>query len=87
MSWKTTPEQNAIIEWQGNQLVVNAFAGTGKTTELVQFAQANPDSKMLYLTYSRAIRDEAEKSFLSTLNAKPPINWPGRISADISGTG
>jgi hypothetical protein len=60
MSWKTTPEQNAIIEWQGNQLVVNAFAGTGKTTELVQFAQANLDSKMLYLTYSRAIRDEAE---------------------------
>lgn len=26
MSWKTTPEQNAIITWQGNQLVVNAFA-------------------------------------------------------------
>lgn len=63
MSWKTTPEQNAIIEWQGNQLEVNAFAGTGKTTTLVQFAQANPDSKMLYLAYNRAIRDEAEQKF------------------------
>lgn len=70
MSWKTTPEQNAIIEWQGNQLVVNAFAGTGKTTELVQFAQANPDSKMLYLTYSRAIRDEAEQKFPLNVECK-----------------
>lgn len=70
MSWKTTPEQNAIIEWQGNQLVVNAFAGTGKTTELVQFAQANPDSKMLYLTYSRAICDEAEQKFPLNVECK-----------------
>lgn len=63
MAWKTTSEQNAIIEWQGDQLVVNVFAGTGKTTTLVQFAQANPDSKMLYLAYNRAIRDEAEQKF------------------------
>ncbi|MGX9835939.1 UvrD-helicase domain-containing protein [Enterobacter dykesii] len=70
MSWKTTPEQNAIIEWQGNQLVVNAFAGTGKTTTLVQFAQANPDSKMLYLAYNRAIRDEAEQKFPFNVECK-----------------
>lgn len=30
MTWKTTPEQNAIIVWRGSQLVVNAFVGTGK---------------------------------------------------------
>lgn len=70
MSWKTTPEQNAIIEWQGNQLVVNAFAGTGKTTTLVQFAQVNPDSKMLYLAYNRAIRDEAEQKFPFNVECK-----------------
>ncbi|HDX9112748.1 TPA: ATP-dependent helicase [Klebsiella michiganensis] len=70
MSWKTTPEQNAIIEWQGNQLVVNAFAGTGKTTTLVQFAQANQDSKMLYLAYNRAIRDEAEQKFPFNVECK-----------------
>ncbi|HDS6908222.1 TPA: UvrD-helicase domain-containing protein [Klebsiella oxytoca] len=70
MAWKTTPEQNAIIAWQGNQLVVNAFAGTGKTTTLVQFAQANPDSKMLYLAYNRAIRDEAEQKFPFNVECK-----------------
>lgn len=56
----------------GNQLVVNAFAGTGKTATLVQFAQTNPDSKMLYLAYNRAIRDEAEQKFPSTLSANFP---------------
>lgn len=70
MAWITTPEQNAIIEWQGNQLVVNAFAGTGKTTTLVQFAQANPDSKMLYLAYNRAIRNEAEQKFPFNVECK-----------------
>ncbi|HGT2863083.1 TPA: UvrD-helicase domain-containing protein [Klebsiella pneumoniae] len=70
MTWKTTPEQSAIIEWRGNQLVVNAFAGTGKTTTLVQFAQANPDSKMLYLAYNRAIRDEAEQKFPFNVECK-----------------
>lgn len=70
MNLKTTPEQNAIIEWWGNQLVVNAFAGTGKTTTLVQFAKANPDSKMLYLAYNRAIRDEAEQKFPFNVECK-----------------
>lgn len=70
MTWKTTPEQNAIIGWRGRQLVVNAFAGTGKTTTLVQFAQANPDSKMLYLAYNRAIRDEAEQKFPFNVECK-----------------
>ncbi|MFZ5064386.1 UvrD-helicase domain-containing protein [Klebsiella michiganensis] len=69
MTWKTTPEQNAIIEWKGNQLVVNAFAGTCKTT-LMQFAQAYPDSKMLYLAYNRAIRDEAEQKFPFNVECK-----------------
>lgn len=77
MSWKTTPEQNAIIEWQGNQLVVNGFAGTGKTTTLVQFAQANPDSKMLYLAYNRVIRDEAEQKFPFNVECKTShqLDW------------
>lgn len=70
MTWKTTPEQNAIIVWRGKQLVINAFAGTGKTTTLVQFARANPESKMLYLAYNRAIRDEAEQKFPFNVECK-----------------
>ncbi len=63
MSFNPTDEQYAIINWQGQQLVVNAFSGTGKTSTLVQFARASPDSRMLYLAYNRAIRDEAERKF------------------------
>ncbi|WP_338382734.1 hypothetical protein [Salmonella enterica] len=51
MTWKTTPEQNAIVEWRGNQLVVNAFAGTGKTATLVQFARKRQRSTVLTLIY------------------------------------
>lgn len=70
MTWKTTSEQSAIIKWQGNQLVVNAFAGTGKTSTLVQFALAHPNSRMLYLAYNRAIRDEAEQKFPFNVECK-----------------
>ncbi|TQN75424.1 UNVERIFIED_ORG: hypothetical protein FHU00_5036 [Citrobacter freundii] len=37
MSLTPTDEQSAIIHWQGQKLVVNAFAGTG-TPEIVQFS-------------------------------------------------
>lgn len=70
MTSKTTAEQNAIIEWKGNHLVVNAFAGTGKTSTLVNYAEANPESKMLYLAYNRAVRDEAERKFPFNVECK-----------------
>ncbi|MFD1803607.1 UvrD-helicase domain-containing protein [Mixta tenebrionis] len=70
MSWSTTREQDAIIHWKGSRLVVNAFAGTGKTSTLVRFALTNPDSRMLYLAYNRAIRDEAEQKFPFNVECK-----------------
>ncbi|TXE51223.1 AAA family ATPase [Serratia ureilytica] len=63
MSYSDTPERTAVIGWFGHRLVVRAFAGTGKTSILVLFALANPDSRMLYLAYSRAARDEAIQKF------------------------
>lgn len=63
MSYSDTPEQAAVIAWQGKRLVVGAFAGTGKTTTLRRFAEQNPDERMLYIAYNRAIRDEAEQKF------------------------
>ncbi|OSL37113.1 putative DNA helicase [Escherichia coli TA464] len=70
MSFNPTDEQSAIINWQGQKLVVNAFAGTGKTSTLVQYALANPDSRMLYLAYNRAVRDEAERKFPFNVECK-----------------
>lgn len=78
MSYTSTPEQDAVINWQGSKLVVNAFAGTGKTSTLVRFAEANPECKILYLAYNRAVRDEAERKFPSNVECKTShqLAWP-----------
>ncbi|CAI1900178.1 DNA-dependent helicase II [Serratia quinivorans] len=78
MSYCDTPEQAAIIGWSGTKLVVRAFSGTGKTSTLVRFALANPDIKMLYLAYSRAVRDEAVQTFSFNIvcMASHQLAWP-----------
>ncbi|MEX3174006.1 UvrD-helicase domain-containing protein [Serratia quinivorans] len=78
MSYCDTPEQAAIIGWSGKKLVVRAFAGTGKTSTLVRFALANPDSRMLYLAYNRAVRNEAEQKFPFNVECKTShqLAWP-----------
>nr|WP_159465175.1 UvrD-helicase domain-containing protein [Scandinavium goeteborgense] len=78
MSYSDTPEQAAVIGWTGHRLVVKAFAGTGKTSTLVRYALANPDSRMLYLAYNRAVRDEAEQKF--------PFNVECRTSHQLAWT-
>ncbi|MDY9251667.1 UvrD-helicase domain-containing protein [Escherichia coli] len=70
MSLIPTDELSAIIHWQGQTLVVNAFACTGKASTLVQYALANPDSRMLYLVYNRSVRDEAERKFPFNVECK-----------------
>lgn len=78
MSYCDTSEQAAIIGWSGHRLVARAFAGTGKTSTLVRFAQANPDCRMLYLAYNRAVRDEAEQKFPFNVECKTShqLAWP-----------
>lgn len=78
MSYCDTPEQAAIIGWSGSKLVVRAFAGTGKTSTLVRFALANPDTRMLYLAYNRAVREEAEQKFPFNVVCKTShqLAWP-----------
>ncbi len=78
MSYSDTPEQAAVIAWAGHRLVVRAFAGTGKTSTLVRYALANPNSRMLYLAYNRAVRDEAEQKFPFNVECKTShqLAWP-----------
>jgi len=57
-----TPEQKAIIESSGN-IAINAVAGSGKTTTLIAYARARPDSRILYLAFNRSVKTEAEKKF------------------------
>lgn len=64
---KYTEEQKEIIEYSksGKNLVINAYAGAGKTSTLIAIAEANPDKTILYLAYNKAIQKEASKKFPS----------------------
>ena len=65
-----TEEQQAVARYTGHQLIVKAFAGTGKTFTLIQYAHQNPDKRILYLAYNRAIRDEAVQKFPANVDCK-----------------
>jgi superfamily I DNA/RNA helicase len=61
--FQLTEEQTAIVNAQGPVVKVNAFAGTGKTSTLIAFAQARPDKRILYLAFNKAICAEATMRF------------------------
>lgn len=56
-------QQQAIIDSQ-ESIIVNAFAGTGKTTTLLMKAAAIPKTEsIVYLTFNKSIAEEATKKF------------------------
>ena len=58
-----TPEQQAILDTNTN-LVINAVAGSGKTTTLIAYAASRPPtSSILYLAFNKTVKTEAEKKF------------------------
>ncbi len=68
-----TLEQQAVVDCQFNDiLIVNAYAGTGKTSTLVQFCEARKNSSILYLSYNSSMKKEAEIKFkhLPNVNVK-----------------
>ena len=58
-----TDEQNTIINSTGN-IKINAVAGSGKTTTIIEYAKARPKTSLiLYLAFNRSVRLEAAKKF------------------------
>jgi superfamily I DNA/RNA helicase len=58
-----TQEQQAIISSKGN-IKINAVAGSGKTTTVIEYAKTRPaHSKILYIAFNRSVKLEAEKKF------------------------
>ncbi len=58
-----TPEQQAIINSTGN-IKINAVAGSGKTTTIIEYAKSRPaTSKILYLAFNKSVKLEAQKKF------------------------
>ena len=58
-----TEEQLAIIGSSGN-IKINAVAGSGKTTTIIEYARTRPEnSRILYLAFNKSVRQEAQKKF------------------------
>ena len=58
-----TKEQKAIIRSTGN-IKINAVAGSGKTTTVLEYARTRPaGSRILYLAFNKAVKLEAARKF------------------------
>jgi F-box protein, helicase, 18 len=65
VSIQFTDEQFAILN-HDNNLKINAVAGSGKTTTLLEYAKTRKDnSKILYLAFNKSVKNEAVKKFKS----------------------
>jgi F-box protein 18 (helicase) len=60
---KLTDEQIKIIN-TNHDILVNAVAGSGKTTTIISYAQNRPrNSKILYLAFNKSVKLEAARKF------------------------
>jgi hypothetical protein len=58
-----TEEQLDIINSSGN-IKINAVAGSGKTTTIIEYARTRPrNSRILYLAFNKSVKLEAAKKF------------------------
>lgn len=68
-----TREQKDIVARDlrpGQLLKVVAFAGTGKTTTLVEYAKARPHMRFLYVAFNKSVQKEAERKFPANVTAR-----------------
>ncbi|XP_072027238.1 F-box DNA helicase 1-like [Amphiura filiformis] len=63
---RLTHEQMRIVTYdpKPNEVIkIVAFAGTGKTTTLIRYAQRRPTTQFLYVAFNRAVREYAQTVF------------------------
>ncbi|MGI5178649.1 UvrD-helicase domain-containing protein [Dactylosporangium sp. CA-152071] len=67
-----TGEQTAIVDayFTGQHLVVEAGAGSGKTSTLRMVAQSRPTRRGVYVAYNKGIADEAAGKFPGTVDCR-----------------
>lgn len=63
-------EQMRVVESTENVVVVNAVAGSGKTTTLEGVINRHNNKKILYIVYNRKMREEADARFKEYKNVK-----------------
>lgn len=60
-----TAQQQAILQTTGN-IIINAVAGSGKTTTIIEYAVSRPGgSRILYLAFNKSVKLEAGSKFRS----------------------
>jgi F-box protein, helicase, 18 len=57
-----TDEQAHIVDHEGD-LKIEAVAGSGKTSTLIEYARLRPKANLLYLAFNRTVRDTAAQRF------------------------
>jgi ATP-dependent exoDNAse (exonuclease V) beta subunit len=58
-----THEQLDIIYSKNKNIFIEALAGTGKTTTLIEFAKENFDKNILYIVFNKDLRKEVKYKF------------------------
>ena len=65
----------------GKSVIVDAVAGSGKTTTILWIAKTFPEKKLLMLTYNRRLRDETrEKTNRFFINNMNVFTYHGFVS-------
>ena len=67
---RNTTEQQTVIDSQADLLAVDAFAGTGKTSTLVQYAKARPGMRILYIAFNKSVAAEAKERFPANVDCR-----------------
>ncbi len=62
-----SPEQERVIQCDDDSIIVDARAGTGKTSTQVGYAEKRRKLEFLYLAYNKAIQEEAKTRFPSNV--------------------
>jgi F-box protein 18 (helicase) len=68
-----TEEQNKIVTCDlqpGESLKVIAFAGTGKTSTLIEYTRARPEMRFLYVAFNKSVQLEAAEKFPPNVTAR-----------------
>ncbi|NXO85509.1 FBH1 helicase, partial [Sitta europaea] len=70
---RLTHEQQRILNHKiepGQTVKIMAFAGTGKTSTLVKYAEKFPELRFLYLSFNKAVAEKGKKVFPRNVTCK-----------------
>lgn len=62
-----TQEQTDIFNSNESIILIKAFAGSGKTTTLVEYAKRRPSNRFLYLAFNNSVVESAKNKFPSNV--------------------